>query len=237
MFITPVNHGRVKFVINLGNPLLARADGAGIQGVSVDLARRFAGQLGVQCDLVPVNNAREAVDLLESGEADIGFLAIDPQRQQHLQFTHGYLYIEGYYLVKHDSPLQDIDDVGQAGHKVVVGRGSAYALYLSRHLQHAQVIRAESSAGVVSVFIQNHADVAADVKHQLQRELHSQPGLHLLPGHFMLIKQAMILNRQHGPAGLQVLQDFLNDCLPNGELQDSLQRHHVTGAELVSLGA
>src|SRR5262249_57145947 len=61
--------GKLRAVINLGNPVLANKDEATgqPQGVSVDLARELARRLGVDAELVVVPSAGEAVDALASG--------------------------------------------------------------------------------------------------------------------------------------------------------------------------
>jgi len=52
--------GKLRAVINYGNPILARKDAATGEpaGVSVDLARELAKRLGVEAELVTVTSAR-----------------------------------------------------------------------------------------------------------------------------------------------------------------------------------
>lgn len=221
----------LRFVINLGNPLLAKKTNGELQGLSIDLAQHFCQKYGLTYELFPVDNAREAVTELETNNADIGFLAIDPSREEHLQFTKPYLLIKGCYLVKEESHIQKIEEVDQSGHEIVVGLGSAYDLYLSRHLQHAHIQRAPSSAKVTALFLDNNADVAAGVKYQLEMDIQKFPGLRLLPGHFMLIEQALAVRRQTGVDLHHQIQRFLNDCLKNGFIAEAMRRHGVSGAE------
>lgn len=55
-------HWRRGF-INLGNPILAGRNAAGEPaGVSIDLARAFAEQLGVGCELVVFDKAQASVE-------------------------------------------------------------------------------------------------------------------------------------------------------------------------------
>ena len=100
--------GRLRACINLGNPILAKRDAAGVvSGVSVDLATALAQQLGVPLDRVVVDAAAKSVETVKTGAADIGFFAIDPLRSQGIAFTAAYVLIEGAYLVRQDSPLTD----------------------------------------------------------------------------------------------------------------------------------
>jgi polar amino acid transport system substrate-binding protein len=222
----------LRCVINLGNPLLAVADGDSARGVSVDMAHALASALGAHAQLVVVDNAREAVQALEHGLADIGFLAVDPLRAQHIAFTPPYLLIEGCYLVRADSPIQTHAQVDQADHRVVVGLGSAYDLYLSRALQHAPLVRAESSKAVVPTFLSGGHAVAAGVKHQLETDAQAHPGLRLLPGAFMQIQQAMATPKGKGEEAYQALCDFLTAVKASGFIRDAMLRHGVVGASL-----
>ena len=81
--------GRLRACINLGNAVLARRDAASGQpaGVSVDLARALADQLGVETEFVVVDAAMKSVQAVRAGQADIGFFAIDPSRSEGLRFS------------------------------------------------------------------------------------------------------------------------------------------------------
>ena len=189
--------GKLRAVINLGNAVLARRqpDSDEPAGVSVDLARAFARLLGLDLELIPVKVAAEAVAAVTEERADIGFFAIDPGRGAGIAFTAPYVLIEGAYLVRNDSPLTDNAQVDAPGRDIVVGKGSAYDLYLSRHIQHASLVRAASSQAVVDTFLSGNHQVAAGVRQQLEADAARVPGLRLLPGRFMVIEQAMGLPR------------------------------------------
>lgn len=99
--------------------------------------------------------------------------------------------IEGYYLVHNDSPIRTNADVDRAGNRVVVGKGSAYDLYLTRELHHAEIVRAPTSPTVVQTFLETQCEVVAGVKQQLEADAANVPGLRLLDERFMVIRQAM----------------------------------------------
>ena len=182
-------HGVLRVAINLGNPVLASLDAAGEpSGISADLSRALAAQLGVGIAWRIFKKADESVQCVRADEADIGFFAIDPVRGEGLHFSPPYVQIEGAYMVRNDSPLQRNDEVDQAAHRVTVGAGSAYDLFLTRHLKHATIVRAPSSPAVVEVFMAQQLEVAAGVKQQLQADAQRLTGVRLLPGRFMVIR-------------------------------------------------
>ena len=230
--------GRLRAVINLGNPILARRDAATGQaaGVSVDLARELARRLGVDVDLLVVTSAGESVDALATGRVDVGFFAIDPARAATTAYSAAYVQIEGAYLVRNDSPLQANDEVDQPGTRVAVGARSAYDLYLTRELKAATIARAPTSPEVVDFFVAEHLDVAAGVKQQLEADARRLPGLRLLPGRFMVIQQAMGMAKAKA-AGARFLAAFVEEAKASGFVAAALQRHHIDGATVAPAAA
>ncbi|HLX81733.1 MAG TPA: ABC transporter substrate-binding protein [Burkholderiales bacterium] len=222
--------GKLRAVINYGNPVLAKKDAAGEPaGVSVDLARELARRLGVPAELVTVPSAGQSVETLKSGRVDVGFFAIDPARAVDTAFTGPYVQIEGAYLVRDGSPLRANDEVDRDGIRVAVGLKSVYDLYLTRELKKARIERAPTSPVVVNFFIANNLDVAAGVKQQLEMDAKRVPGLRLLPGRFMVINQAMGM-RLGREAGAKYLAAFVEEMKASGFVAEALRRHAIEGA-------
>jgi polar amino acid transport system substrate-binding protein len=230
--------GKLRASINLGNPILAyQADDGGARGVSVDLAREFARLLDVELELVVVDAAGKSVDVVASEQADIGFFAIDPVRGADITFSAPYVLIEGCYLVKEASPIRANDEVDHQGNRVVVGKGSAYDLFLTRTLQHAQIERSPTSPTVVDTFLELGAEVAAGVKQQLETDARSHGGLRLLDGRFMVIQQAMGTPKSRGEEAAAFLSQFVERMKASGFVADALARHGIQGAAVAPAAA
>lgn len=228
--------GTLRVAINLGNPILAGKDPQNTDphGVSVDMARELAKRLQVAIEFLVVEKAMQSVQAVTQGQADVGFFAIDPARSEGVGFTKPYVEIEGSYLVQKDSPLQSNDEVDRQGNRIVVGQGSAYDLYLSRHIQKAEIVRAASSQAVVEHFVTHQLEVAAGVKQQLQADSQNYSDLRLLPGRFMVIQQAMGLSSSRGEEARAWLAAFVEDLRANGFVQQALDRHGIKGAAVAA---
>ena len=224
--------GRLRASINLGNPILAGVDPASgrARGVSVDIAHALAARLGVPLDAIEFPAATKSVDAVTSGSADVGFFAIDPLRGAGIAFTGAYILIEGAYLVREDSPCRANEDVDRAGTRVVVGQGSAYDLFLTRELQAASFVRVPSAAEVVETLRSGGADVAGGIRQVLVDVAGRTPGLRVLPGRFMVIRQAMGVARARGPAAEAALRSFVEEIKASGFVDAALRRHAVAGA-------
>jgi polar amino acid transport system substrate-binding protein len=167
---------------------------------------------------------------------DVAFLAIDPERSRDMLQSNPYLIIEGAYLVAADSPIQRNEDVDRDGVRIAVGKGSAYDLYLSRNLKHAQIVYAPTSPAVTDLFVAQKLDVAAGVKQQLQADAKRLRGLRVLDGRFMVIQQAMATPRGRD-AGAAYLNTFIEQMKASGIVEQALERDGIQGAAVAPPGA
>jgi polar amino acid transport system substrate-binding protein len=226
--------GTLRASINLGNPILANRDATtGLPfGVSIDLANEFGKRLGVDVELVVFDAAGKSVQAVTDEQADFGFFAVDPARGETIAFTEPYVLIEGFYMVRNDSPIKANNDVDTAANRVVVGKGSAYDLFLTRELKHAEIVRSPTSPTVVATFLEQHLEVAAGVKQQLESDAAKTTGLRLLDERFMVIRQAMGISKQRGSAAADFLGAFVEDVKSSGFVAAALQRHGIAGASV-----
>ncbi|HET9340634.1 MAG TPA: ABC transporter substrate-binding protein, partial [Casimicrobiaceae bacterium] len=106
-----------------------------------------------------------------------------------------------------------------------------YDLYLSRELEAATLVRAPTSAAVTDTLVAQKLDVAAGVKQQLEADAKRVPGLRLLDGRFMVIRQAMGTPRAR-EAGARYLGVFIEEMKRSGFVARALERHGIEGASV-----
>lgn len=225
--------GTLRVVINTGNPLLAALSAAGEPiGVSVDIAHDIGRELGLPVELSVCSRAADAVALVTQDKADLGFFAVDWQRADGIRFSAPYVLIEGAYLVQQNSPITDNAAVDRAGHRVVVSQGSAYDNFLTRALKHAEIDRSAGPHNVVQTFLASDADVAAGIRPQLLEACERTPGLHVLPGRFMVIEQALAIPQSKPPQALEQLDHYVRTIIDSGFVADLLERHSIKGGRV-----
>ncbi|MEZ0308552.1 MAG: ABC transporter substrate-binding protein, partial [Ramlibacter sp.] len=83
---------------------------------------------------------------------------------------------------------------------------------------------------VVETFLEQQADVAAGVKQQLEADAQRLGGLRLLPGRFMVIRQAMGCPRSRGEEAAAALHAFVEEMKASGFVAQALERHRISGA-------
>ncbi len=228
--------GVLRAAINLGNPVLAAGTAEQPSGVTVDLATEIGRRLGLSVAWVCSHAARHAFAALAGGTADLCFLAVEPEREADVAFTAPYLLIEGAYAVRASSPLSRADEVDAAGVRVGVKQGSAYDLHLTRSLNSAQVVRGEEG---VEVFAEQALEVAAGILQPLRAHVERTPGLRLLDGAFMQIRQAVGTGRDRTPETVRWLAGTVEELKADGFVAQALARaghHDIPVAPLVGLG-
>ena len=140
--------GTLRAGINLGNILLVTgATPAGAPtGVSPDMARAIADRLGIAVTYVPFASPGEVADAAGTDAWDIALIAADPKRAESIAFTAPYVEIEATYLVPAGSTIDSLEHADRPGVRIAVSDRSAYDLFLSRTLKHAELHRAKGLA-------------------------------------------------------------------------------------------
>jgi polar amino acid transport system substrate-binding protein len=218
--------GVLRASINLGNPVLAQGTPSAPSGVTADIARSVAARLGVPVEFACFDAARKSLAALLSGEADIGFLAIEPARAAEVAFTPPYVIIDGVYAVPADSVLRSVADVDAPGVHIGVKQGSAYDLYLTRTISRATVVRGDEGT---SVFLAQGLEVAAGIREPVTSFVASHPGLRLIDGAFMQIQQAVAVARDKAPETVAFLSSVVEELKSSGFIADALRRSGQTG--------
>jgi polar amino acid transport system substrate-binding protein len=214
--------GVLRAAINFGNPVLAqRGEGGEPQGVSVALARALADELGVRLELITFEAAGKVFAALADDLWRVAFLAIEPVREQEIAFSAPYVIIKGTYLVAVGSPLSSVSQLDAPGQRIAVGQGAAYDLYLSRTVQHAELVRAPTSAGAVDLFIEQDLNAAAGVRDYLRTRVDER--WRLLEDDFMSISQAVAVPVAHAAAAAFV-KSFVERQKANGWVKQALSR-------------
>jgi polar amino acid transport system substrate-binding protein len=229
--------GRLRIGINHGNPVLASKDPANgdLRGVAVDLARELGRRSELPVELVGFDAAGKMFEAVRAGGWDVAFLAIDPQRASEIDFeidfTAAYLLIEGTYLVPSDSPYHSNEDIDHAGVRIGVSANSAYDLFLSRSIKHAQLVRGSGPELAFRLILDGKVDVVAGVRQSLAANAPKLPGSRVFGSRFMAIEQALGIPKGHDAAA-KYLREFIEDVKASGVVAQAIERAGVGGVEV-----
>jgi polar amino acid transport system substrate-binding protein len=229
--------GVLRAGINMANFLLVSGSGpAGEpEGVAPDMAREIASRLGVPVAYVPFARPGELADAAGQGVWDIGLIAAEPARAQAIAFTAAYAEIEATYLVPAGSPLTTIAEVDRPGVRIAIAARSAYDLFLSRHLAHAELVRAPGLDASYELFAGDRLDALAGLRPRLLQDVEKLPGARILDGRFTAVQQA-VGTAKGNEAGAAFLRDFVEEAKASGLVARLIERHGVRGLSVAPPG-
>jgi polar amino acid transport system substrate-binding protein len=228
--------GTLRVGINLSNFLLTRTDlqTGEYGGVAVDLGRELGRRLGVPVEIMAYESPGKLADAAKSGVWDVGFLGAEPQRANEIDFTAAYVEIEATYLVPPGSPLQSIADVDREGVRIAISDKSAYDLYLTRNLKHAQLVRERGADNVFKRFVDEKLDALAGLKPRLVTDQEHLPGSRILDGRFTAVQQAIGTPKGRA-AGARYLREFAEEIKASGLVAQTIEKNSVRGLTVAAL--
>jgi polar amino acid transport system substrate-binding protein len=220
--------GTLRAGLNRSNFLLVAKDSPADdpRGVAADLARELARRLDVGVAFLNFESPGKMADAVQTW--DVAFLGAEPARAAEIEFTPAYVEIECTYLVPAGSPLKSIADVDRPGVRISVSNRSAYDLYLTRALKHAELVRSDGLDASFDRFLADKLDALAGLRPRLILDVGKVPGARILDGRFTAIQQA-IGTPKGRPAGAQYLREFVAEVKATGFVAELIEHHGARG--------
>lgn len=221
--------GTLRVALNMINFLLISgksAEGVPV-GVAPDLARTIADRVGVPLQLIEYGSPGELADDADQNVWDIGLIGAEPVRAQKIDFSTAYVEIEATYLVPAGSSLKHASEVDRPGNRIAVSARSAYDLWLTRNIQHAQLLHAEGFEATFALFVEQKLEAMAALKPGLLGDVARLPGSRILEGNFTTVQQSIGVPKGR-LAAATYLQAFVDE-IKRGLVAQLIAKHNVKG--------
>lgn len=222
--------GVLRTAVNMANFLLVTgetADGAP-DGVSPDLARAIAAELGVEAVMVPYKGPGEVADAISKNAWDIGNIASEPERAKTIAFSTAYCEIQATYMLPPDSTIRHFEDIDAPGNRIAVKARSAYDLWLTDHLQQATLVRVPTIDESFTTFAADKLEVLAGLRPALLKQQQQMAGATILDKSFTAVQQSIGCKPEFKNAAAY-LNDFVQRSIKNGLIESLIEKHGVTG--------
>jgi polar amino acid transport system substrate-binding protein len=228
--------GKLRVAVNLSNFLLVTEDPAtgDMKGVVPDLAREIGNRLGVPVEFFGYASPGQVADAAKTGVWDVAFLGAEPARAKEIDFSAAYLEIEASYLVPPGSPIKSIEEVDCEGVRISIYGRSAYDLYLTRTIKHAQLMRVDGIEASWQQFLDKKLEALAGLMPRLVVDEENLPGSRILPGRFTAVQQAIGAPKGRGEAA-KYLCSFAEEAKAKGLVAAAIERHGVRGVSVAAL--
>ncbi|OED42361.1 ABC transporter substrate-binding protein [Chromatiales bacterium (ex Bugula neritina AB1)] len=222
--------GVLRTAVNMANFLLitGETDSGEPDGVSPDLARAIAAELGIEAKMIPYKGPGEVADAIKDNTWDIGNIAAEPERAKTISFSPAYCEIQATYMVPPDSPLTDITQVDASGNRIAVKARAAYDLWLTEHLKHASLVRVDTVDQSFEIFSADKLEVLAGLRPALLKQQQNMPGARIFDCSFTAVQQSIGCRPKHTHAAA-FLDEFIKNAISNGLIASLIEKHGVKG--------
>ena len=228
--------GVLRAGINMSNFLLVtgRTESGDPDGVSPDMARALGERLGLPVKMVPFATPGELADAAADDAWDIGLIGAEPQRAEKIAFSLAYSEIEATYLVPPGSPIRSVEEVDRPGNRIAVSARSAYELWLSRNIKHAELVLAQGLGAAFQLFVDEGYETLAGLRPGLIGDVEKLPGARILDGHFSTVQQAIGVPRSRPGSAAAFVAEFVEEAKTSGLVASLIARHGVEGRLMVA---
>lgn len=184
-------------------------------GVSVDLARALAGELGLPLALIEYENSSAITAAGPADRWDVTFIPMDDDRAKKIDFGPVYNVAESTFIVRAGSTIETLADVDRAGVRVVAVADTTTLRACAAWLKHTSVAGFASVDEIVGGLRAGEADAFAMSRDGLNVLAKELPGSRVLPGKFFGAKTAVATPQGHTDV-LVYVSSFMVQAKENG---------------------
>jgi len=227
--------GTLRAVYIVANLAQARLDPqtGNVTGVVADITRELGRRADVPTTITPLPTAAAVLEAVRNGNADIGYVAPNPERTGQVLYSQTYMLVQQSALVRTDSHLQSVHDLDRAGLVIGINTDDSVGVWLQERLKIARVRSTADYTlreavrwlqdGTVVAFAGNRQRLAANTK--------DVPGLRLLADNFYGVPQTIAVPIDR-PDRLARIEQALNEFRASGFLTEAVARSGVDGLDV-----
>jgi polar amino acid transport system substrate-binding protein len=229
--LAPSGTLRAAFIVR--NPVQASVDptNGAISGLAAELTRAAAAKLNVPFTLTGLQGASAVIASVQSGEADIGFVAYNFVRAGDVDFSQPYALVQNAYLVRTDSSFRKSEELDQPGRVIGVGMRDPADFFLTRTLDQATLKRNDGSDSdaAARMLLAGEIDAYGANRQRLTPLAARTPGVRLLEDNFYTVEQTIAVAK--GRAGhLEFVNRLIDEARASGLIGNT-----ITGAGLIGV--
>ena len=232
--------GTLRGAYIVANVAQARVDPATgtVSGVIADITRELGRRAHVPVSIVPLPTAAAVLESVQSGAADIGFVAPNPERTGVVLYSHAYMLVQQSALVRDDSPLRSVQELDRPGQVIGINSDDSVGVWLKQRLIAAKVRESPDYTLRDAVNWLRNGDVVAFAggRQRLMSGTRDAPRLRMLDDNFYGVPQTIAIPLDH-PDRLQRVNETLAQLRSSGFLADAIARSGIEGITVAPAGA
>lgn len=222
--------GKLRVGVYPGSPtsLVSITEPDQMKGVTVDVGRAMAQELGVQPDIVIFQRVAEVVEALKNQSIDMTVTNATQARAAWVDFSPPVLGLALGVLVPEGSALDALDAMDKTGIRLGVAQGSSSQAVLGSRLQHATLVATPSLSAAADLLRHGQLDGFATNKGILYELSDRVPQSRVLPGSWGVEHLAIAVPKGRD-AARGWLVNFTQEVQQSGLVKNAAERAQLRG--------
>jgi polar amino acid transport system substrate-binding protein len=228
------SRGKLRIAFPVASPLYVLKDPvtASLRGVSIEIGTELATRLGVPFGPCAYATVRDLIRATDADEWDLATVVVEPDRETVLDFSAPYLEADSTYLVPQESRIRNVPDADAAGIRIGVAERSAFDLFLTRTLRHANLVRYPGVTVALEGFKGKENDAIAAPRPVLAAALSKIPSSRILDDRFDVARVAIAMRKGRSPDALNFVNAFIAEITASGWLLQAIERSGIAGIRI-----
>jgi polar amino acid transport system substrate-binding protein len=221
--------GKLRVGVYLGSPTSMVVDAAQeTHGLTHDLGQELARRLKVPFEPVTYPRIAAIIKAMKSGAVDFTVTNATAERAALVDFTQTLLSVELGYLVPAGSAIVSADDIGKAGNRIGVTKGSTSERTLPKLVPKASIVPAPSVKEAARMIADKQLDAFATNKAILFEMADGLPGAKILDGGWGVEHMAIAVPKGRAQAH-DYLHRFMEEVRKEGLLARAIAQSGLRG--------
>ncbi len=205
------------------------------RGVTIDLSRRLAEQLGVELVFVPYAGSGEIQAAANSGVWDVSYMPVDEARKAFVDFGNAYHVLQSTYLVGAGSSIQSVAMANKPGIRIVGVTDTATFRASNRASPLASHIAVASVDAAIERMRLGEADAIALGRESLGGVATKLLGSRVLADAFLNSTTAIAVPKNR-PKALALISKFIEAEKQNGNVRKAFDAIGLTQSQVAPIG-
>ena len=226
--LAPTGKLRVAFVMVLISATKDPTTGE-LRGVSIDLGKELAGRIGVPFEAIPYSTFPALIGGAKSGEWDVAFAGINPERAAAIDFSAPFMEVEVGYLVRAGVPAVSMAEVDRPGIRVGVLEKAPSDIHLSATLKNATLVRSKTADDLYAMLGAGKADVISTGKTGLFSVAAKVPDSRVLDGRIFADPIGIGVPKGRNASAAAYVDKFVDEVKAGGLVRAAIDSAQLRG--------